>query len=350
MSWQMALDYIKVLIWPIVVLTLGIVLREKISSILRRVNSVETPFGTATFENQVDAVAEEAGEIATSIQEEVSAAEIESSGSDREEREAEGEEAALDSLTAEKSIDVFSDLLVLADSDATAAVLGAWREVDVAIRRETVKRGLFQMRPRNLTPSDVLSPQMARSVTDLSELRDRVVRTGDVIPTVTGARGYVRAAKRIVDALALVNDPSLQRRRYHEDVLAALSSHGIYVLKNDRDFGVDAYCETEGGGAFAAEVLFRRRRLVMRDVERVVSSLSELSSGALILTNAPLGDDVREFNAASSDKKPRLEVFQWRNPDDDHALLRAVGRVAGLGGDGRESLGALIHGGESAAD
>lgn len=336
MSWQMALDYIRALIWPGVVLTLGTIFRKQLASLFSRVESLETPLGTVAFDSQAAAVAEETDGIATSIAEEVATAE-----SDRE-REllsdvgvpAEPADAspAKGHHRAKKSDDVFSDLLQLAETETTAAVLGAWREVDAAIRKATVERGLFRARPRSLAPTDVLTPELARSATDLSELRNRVVHEGDVIPTVSGARSYVTAARRIVEALDLANSPALRYRQYEEQVLGALSVNSVYVQPNEGDQGFDAYCETEAGGSFAVEVLFRRSKLTMADIKRVTEQMPLLATGVLVLTNAPLSQEVREFNATSGNGRPSMEVVQWRDSTDDDLLVRAIARVAGLKG------------------
>ncbi|MFG2523147.1 hypothetical protein [Streptomyces sp. NPDC048527] len=54
MSWQLGLEYLRVLVWPSVVVTLGILLRRQLRGMVRRVQSVETPVGTVSFDAAAD--------------------------------------------------------------------------------------------------------------------------------------------------------------------------------------------------------------------------------------------------------------------------------------------------------
>ncbi|MGW8884054.1 hypothetical protein [Streptomyces sp. NPDC055749] len=332
----MALDYIRALIWPGVVLTLGTIFRKQLASLFSRVESLETPLGTVAFDSQAAAVADETDGIATNIAAEVATAENERARELSPDLDVPAEPAdappAQGHHRTKKPDDAFSDLLQLAETETTAAILGAWREVNAAIRKATVEQGLFRALPRSLSPTDVLSPELARSATDLSELRNRVVHEGDVIPTVSGAKSYVTAARRIVEALALASNPALRHRQYEEQALGALSVNSVHVQRNSGDQGFDAYCETEVGGSFAVEVLFRQSKLTMKDIKRLTERMPLLATGVLVLTNAPLSQEVREFNATSGDGHPRMEVVQWRDSTDDDLLVRAIARVAGLNG------------------
>ncbi|MCX5155651.1 hypothetical protein OG914_16835 [Streptomyces sp. NBC_00291] len=335
MSWQLALDYIRALIWPVVVLALGIMLRRQLAGLFNRVESVETPLGTVAFDTQAAAIAEETGEIANNIQDEVVTAESERRPLSNEDSPALPTTPGAPTVRGyyrvdPRPTDAFSDLLELAETETTAAVLGAWREVDTAIRKATVERGLFRPLPRTLSPKDVLSPELSRSAQDLLELRNRVVHQGDVIPTVSGARSYVTAANRIVDALALTSNPALQHREYEDQAIRAVSMNSAYVKRNDGDAGFDAYAETEAGGSFAVDIRHRRNnRLTMEDVKAVADRFPQLDLGVLLLTNSPLSQEVRDFNATSGDSRPRMEVVQWRDSADDDVLARAIARVAG---------------------
>ncbi|WP_329444898.1 hypothetical protein OG906_21155 [Streptomyces sp. NBC_01426] len=288
------------------------------------------------FDTQAAAIADETDEIANSIEQEVATAVSEGRPL------ADEDASALPSTPRDAPIvrghyrvdpgpaDTFTDLLKLAETETTAAILGAWREVEISIRKATVERGLFHPQPRALASEDVLSPELSRSANDLLELRNRVVHEGDVIPTVSGARSYVTAARRIVDALALANNPALQHRDYEEQAIRAVSMNSSYVKRNDGDVGFDAYGETEAGGSFAVEVKHRgNKRLTMEDVKRVADRLPQLGIGVLLLTNAPLSQEVRDFNALSDTSRPRMEVVQWRDSTDNDVLARAIARVAG---------------------
>ncbi|MGW0647478.1 hypothetical protein ACWD4T_01510 [Streptomyces umbrinus] len=66
----------------------------------------------------------------------------------------------------------------------------------------------------------------------------------------------------------------------------------------------------------------------MRDIEKVVSKLPSLTANVLIMTNAPLSEEVHEFNR-TYDARPRCEVVQWQGDEDTPLLVRAVGRLVG---------------------
>ncbi|MER6519354.1 MULTISPECIES: hypothetical protein [unclassified Streptomyces] len=147
MSWQLVLDYIRAPIWPVVVLALGIMLRRQLAGLFNRVESVETPLGTVAFDTQAAAIAEETDEIANNIQDEVVTAESERRPLSNEDSPALPTTPGAPTVWGyfrvdPRPTDAFSDLLELAETETTAAVLGAWREVDTAIRKATVERGL----------------------------------------------------------------------------------------------------------------------------------------------------------------------------------------------------------------
>ena len=179
--------------------------------------------------------------------------------------------------------------------------------------------------------SGLRSDELTRSVEDLRQLRDRVVHEGDIVLTPSGARSYVTASKRIVDALALSSNPALQARQYEEIALRSLSIAGLQIKETEVDHDrVDAYARTVDGYQIAIQVLFRRgRKLTMRDVAPLAAKISERITSMLVITNAPITQDVRDFLAKTADDSPRLEIIQWRGPEDDDGLVQAIAGLAG---------------------
>ncbi|MFJ5039075.1 hypothetical protein [Streptomyces parvulus] len=336
MSWEMALEYIRTLIWPAVTLTLGFTFRRQLSSLFGRLQSLETPLGTAAFERQAAAVAQEAAEIESEIADEVAAAETEKpdSADTEEDRSPQDENSTLLHYVGNRRSspeNTFADLLNLAQTQTTEAVLAAWREVDKAIKQTASERGISRTSMQAIKASGLLTDELARSVEDLRQLRDRVVHEGDIILTPSGARSYVTAAKRVVDALTLSSNPALQARQYEEIALRSLSIAGLQIRQTEVDHDrVDAYARTADGYQLAIQVLFRRaRKLTMRDIAPLAATISERVTSVLVITNAPITQEVRDFLAKTADDSLRLEVIQWRGPEDDDGLVQAIARLAG---------------------
>ncbi|MFD8218043.1 hypothetical protein ACFV2U_31095 [Streptomyces sp. NPDC059697] len=329
MSWQMALEYLRTLIWPAVVLTLGITFRKQLTSLFGRVESVETPLGTVAFEKQADAVAQEAAEIESEMAGQLAASETNPPGmGDTEDPEIPGREPQQITRPQDSSSS-FSDLFELAETETTAAVMGAWREVEKSLKATGAKHGIARISSRTLANMGLLSDELARSVEDLRQLRNRVVHEGDILLTKSGARSYITAAERIVEALALSQDPRFQALQYERAVIDALKHAGLPAEPGYRDDEFDAYGQTATGTTIAVEMRFRRRGILkMRDIEQVVSKLSSLTANVLVVTNASLSEEVREFNR-TYDARPRFEVVQWQGDEDTSLLVRAVGRLAG---------------------
>ncbi|MFD9029314.1 hypothetical protein [Streptomyces parvulus] len=329
MSWQMALEYLRTLIWPAVVLILGFTFRRQLGSLFGRVESVETPLGTVAFEKQADAVAQEAAEIESEMTGQLAAA-----GTPQ--PEAEDTESPENPFGEPQSIarpgglnSDFSDLFELAETETTAAVMAAWREVERALKVTGSKHGIARVSSPTLANMGLLSHELARSVDDLRHLRNRVVHEGDILLTKSGARSYITGAQRIVEALELSQDPRFRALQYERSVVDALGRAGLHTEAGLRDDEFDAYGQTPSGTMIAVEIRFRRRgTLQMRDIEKVVSKLPSLTTNVLIVTNAPLSEEVHEFNR-TYDAGPRCEVVQWQGDEDTSLLVRAIGRLAG---------------------
>ncbi|WP_127354351.1 hypothetical protein [Actinacidiphila soli] len=329
MSWQMALEYLRTLVWPAVVLALGFTFRKQLASLFGRVESVETPLGTVAFEKQADAVAQEAAEIGSEMASELAAAEtVHPEVEDAETPEIPSRELQQIARPQYSGSD-FSDLFELAETETTAAVMAAWREVERALKAAAAKHGVARVSPESLYNIGLLSGELARSVEDLRSLRNRVVQEGDILLTKSGARSYITAAQSIVEALELAQDSRFQALQYERSVFRAMGRAGLRAEPGYRDDEFDAYGETPTGTKVAVEVRFRRRgALQMRDIEKLVSKLSSLSENVLVVTNAPLPEKVREFNR-TYDAQPRFEVVQWQGDEDTALLARAIGRLSG---------------------
>jgi hypothetical protein len=92
--------------------------------------------------------------------------------------------------------------------------------------------------------------------------------------------------------------------------------------------GVDMIAETQSGPV-AVIVKYRRRSpLTLAYVGAAVSNWKpDRTVGLLIVTNVPLSNEVREFNA-TVENRPPVEVITWNDERDDGILIRALGRVA----------------------
>ncbi|MFE0275689.1 hypothetical protein ACFWZY_26860 [Streptomyces sp. NPDC058992] len=329
MSWQMALEYLRTLIWPAVVLTLGFTFRKQLASLFGRVESVETPLGTVAFEKQADAVAQEAAQIESEMAGQLAAAgTTQPEEQDTETPETPSREPQQNKRPQGASSD-FSDLFELAETETTAAVMAAWREVEKALKAAGAKHGIARVSSRALANMGLLSDELARSVEDLRHLRNRVVHEGDILLTKSGARSYITAAQRIVEALELSQDPRFQALQYERSIVDALGRAGLPAEPGYRDDEFDAYGQTPTGTKIAVEIRFRRRGVLqMRDIDKVVSKLPSVAMNVLIVTNAPLSEEVHEFNR-TYDARPQCEVVQWQGDEDTSLLVRAIGRLAG---------------------
>jgi hypothetical protein len=109
-------------------------------------------------------------------------------------------------------------------------------------------------------------------------------------------------------------------------VFETANQAGTAVLQ--ADFGVDMTAETPTGEV-AVVVKYRTRSpLTLQYVNMVVSNWKpDGTVGLLIVTNAPLSGDVREFNA-TVENRPPVEIITWDDERDDGILIRALGRVA----------------------
>ncbi|MET8676345.1 hypothetical protein ABZW18_01755 [Streptomyces sp. NPDC004647] len=237
MSWTLALEYLRVLIWPVIVLVLGVLFKKQVGALFDRLESVETPVGTVTlFDKQAGAIAQEADEVSQELAAEVvgqmpppaatgpSWPTYGSPGPAQQQPATQGPGVPApggprppgppgpqESPRYAESKSPAKDFAVLrrqADLDPTKAVLGAWRALSDALV-QTMPEQRSGKPPQagqalNTAGRDgLLNADLHRVANDLQMLRNRVVHEGDVALTPEGARSYVRAAETVIEALAL---------------------------------------------------------------------------------------------------------------------------------------------------
>ncbi|GHH84379.1 hypothetical protein GCM10018793_48590 [Streptomyces sulfonofaciens] len=329
MDWRLLLDYIRVLIWPVIVGTLGIVFRKQLASILKNIQSIETPIGTLAFQNQADAIEREASAIEAEI-----AADIGGAGG------AQTPDAPLGSDGAENPPPgrqedralILEKLMPLARTDPTAAVLAAWREIEHTLKNAAATSG----RRRQTVPyllaqaveEDLLPPALAQLTLDLRQLRNRVVHDERSPLAPGGATSYVLAAERVIETLHLATTPTARHARYEQDVHDALSRLGFTVRKALGDSSYD-FLVGDQNTMVGVEAKHRSRLFSAADLDKEKKrNAVESALPALVVTNAPLADTVARFNGTEAEKTgTRLrEVVQWKGPQDDDILVRALVR------------------------
>ncbi|MFE1892130.1 DUF4145 domain-containing protein [Streptomyces microflavus] len=331
MDWKLLLEYIKVFAWPTVVLTLGLVFRKQLIGLARNIDSVDTPIGGVTFQRQAEAVAEEAAEIEGEI-----AAEL---GEPTRQAEPLSEQDVADA-PARNQLPIkpvrfereFASLLRVAQSDPTAAVLGAWRELEAALT-DVIPPSNVRYTPaamiRRAEMQGVLPGNLARVAGDLRILRNRVVHEGDMKLTPEGAASYVTATQSVIDALSLARTPQARAIRFEQAVFRALIELGFPVQPSDRDGELDFFVNVDDRkvGVIAK---YRGREHFGSDLMRLSERFPPSAVPLLIVTNAPLSRSALKFNTeggAPANTAIR-EVVQWRDGQDDTILAQALHRVA----------------------
>lgn len=383
MSWQLALGYIKALVWPLVVLILGLVFRRQVGGLFGRIESLQTPVGSATFQKQAEAVGQELAEeqsaligLVSEIDSENERQISEQGAPGDEEREvgdarvrvraseilgdAPGslngwsEESEIpdsgisdsDAFAAEyrnnrSSRASFANLEILTVSDPTAAVLGAWREVEMAL--VDAQRDFFMGRNPNapqvlnwLSGQGLLPTNIVRSAHDLRELRNRVVHEGEILLTTEGARTYVQSARKFIDALALARTPSLRARSYENSLQRSLSvvAREVVAYPAGRNIPVDFLVRDDAGRVAVVQAKYSQSPLTLVDVQQEIGRVvrSGIAGGILVITSVSLSEAVRDLNASETVPLPDgprpVEIVTWAGPEDDDVLVRALGRVA----------------------
>lgn len=331
MDWKLFLEYIKVLIWPTVVLTLGLVFRKQLVGLVRNIDSVETPIGGITFQRQAEAIAEEAAEIEGEI-----AAEISEPTRRDEPVEAQGDAGGdvqdLIQMKPSRFDRELATLLRMAQSDPTAAVLGAWKELEATLS-DVVPLSNIRRTPgamiRSAEIQGVLPSNLARVANDLRALRNRVVHEGDVLLTSEGATSYVTATQSVIDALSLARTPQAHAIRYEQGVLRAIADLGFLIRQAERDDDWDFVVNFDDRQVGIVVKYRGRGRFEWYELKRIAERFPASVVPGLVVTNVPINDPVVEFNAGSGilPDTAICEVVQWRGGQDDAKIATALQRV-----------------------
>ncbi|MFD9773757.1 hypothetical protein ACFWXE_26055 [[Kitasatospora] papulosa] len=331
MDWKLLLEYIKVFLWPIVVLTLGLVFRKQLAGLARNIDSVETPIGGVTFQRQAEVIAQEAAEIEGEM-----AAEISEPTRQSESREIEGEaDGVAPVFMPPQTSHGISALLVLAQSDPTAAVLRAWRDLEAALTDVAAPFAANRRSPgamiKKAELQGYLPGNLARVANDLRELRNRVVHEGDVSLTAEGAATYVTATQSVLEALTLARTPRARAVRYDHAVKRAVVDLGFNVQEVEMERGFDFLVHIDGKTIGVVAKYTGHPHFMGSDLRRLVGRYPAASVvPALIVTNSSLSGPVSEFNSGGSATADTCiaEVAQWRDGQDDDLLMGALQRLA----------------------
>lgn len=242
------------------------------------------------------------------------------------------------------SDDEFERLKALAESNATAAVLGAWRLVELAMNRvlpheyqSDTRRSVAQSL-NTLTDLQIMTVDIARSALDLNALRNRIARSMEPEIATDGALDFVFAAKGIVDNLNPSSVAHIASERYERAVFEALVFHdfAVHLTQGEIDPGYDFLVRAVGEDSVIAVIVkFGRgayRGYQLREELVRLSASSESVVPVLIVTNYPLSVEVRKFNyenrSSGSTGGRRVQVVQWVSPADNPRLVDAIDTVA----------------------
>lgn len=332
MDWKLLLEYIKVFIWPSVILVLGLVFRKQLVGLVQNIDSVETPIGGVTFQRQAEAVAEEAAEIEGEIAAEISEP-TRSVDQAQQQEDADVDVRNVVEVRPERFQRELASLLRVAQSDPTAAVLGAWKELEGALSDVISPSNVLHTAGamiRRVEVQGILPANLARVANDLRELRNRVVHEGDVRLTTEGASSYVAATQSVIDALSLARTPQARAIRYEQAVLRAFVDLGFPIQQVHRDGDLDFFAHVDDRQVGIVVKYRGHGRFERYDLKRLADRFPVSAAPVLVVVNVPPSGPVVDFNAGNGalpDTAIR-EVVQWRDGQDDTHLVHALQRVA----------------------
>ncbi|MGW3458377.1 hypothetical protein ACWDE9_01890 [Streptomyces olivaceoviridis] len=333
MDWKLVLEYIKTLVWPTTTLALGFVFRKQLSGLFGKIDSLETPIGAITFQRQVEAVAQEAAEIEGEIAAEVSEPSRQADPAMEDSSDSGEGIRSIPEMRPDRYEREMANLLRLAESDPTAAVLGAWRELESALT-DVIPPSSIRHTPgvmiRRAELQGVLPNNLARVAFDLKVLRDRVVHEGDVSLTREGAASYIAATQSVLDALSLARTPIARGIRYEQAVLRTIIELGFNIQQATQDGSHDFFVSIDNKRV-GIVVRHRTRGPFMRlDIKKTAEKIPASVAPTLIVTNAALSPSALEIipQIANSADTALREVVQWRDGQDDNSLVDALQRMA----------------------
>ena len=226
-GWQIVLEYLRVLAWPLVVVFLVWRFKAQAGRLFDRLLSLKTPVGTAEFDREAREVSAEAKDATLDVEPERRAGDDETHGAtgitppettatarDRpngaQPRNASRlpiglSPASLQAWTA-SDFRVFRDV---AAADPASAVLGAWRRIEQFAHLVIRESGQAE---RWSSPTSMLKqlreaglpPHFVQIADDLRRLRNSAAHGGDIRITSAGALDYIDAAERLADAMAIL--------------------------------------------------------------------------------------------------------------------------------------------------
>lgn len=343
MSWELTLEYIKTLIWPVIILTLGLTFKGQVGGLIGRLQSLETPVGSANFGEKADAVGQAAAEIGDEISSQLATAET-GDGGEIEAPDGDSSAGAHRELPeVDNGVEVrIRSLVSRGGSDPTLTVLHSWRAVEQAMA-ESLKNDASTYVPitqliNKVANQGLLSAQLIPLVHDLFELRNQVVHSGIVIAAAE-AESYRTAAGKVIDALKLAESPIYRSMNYEDRVYRTLRAlvGGSVERTNSGAAGHDFRVTLDGGKVVVIETKYRTRRVISAyEADGIVRSAREgarlklkKDAPVLIITNKALRPDVMDFNTVHSVETPSAEVIQWNGHEDDDYLFRALARATG---------------------
>lgn len=238
----------------------------------------------------------------------------------------------------------FQTLKAMTESDPVAAILGAWRQVEVSMQR-ALPPGYQHVRNstaetiRALKDQDVISEAIAQSATTLALRRFRYLQKDSLQLAPNESLEFVSAAKKVVDTLALATTPQALVQRYQKAVIGAILLHDFEVHNGEglANQGYDFLVRGQGEGGVVAVVVkfnligpFREGRI--REVRVPLVSQGEEIDFILIVTNSPLDSGARKRNrmdtfveaSAHSGEGRIVRVVQWGGPADNEVLIEAL--------------------------
>lgn len=198
MEWaQLFLDYLRVLIWPTLLLVVGLIFRPELKNLIDGVSEITGP-GNLSLKrriNNVKLAAEDANEDTRDALESPAAMEP-------------GDAAAKRHAS---DLDRYADM---AEGDPVGAISGAWRLVRKEVRDTTRRLGtdralpqgaLTSLHVRSLVPLG-LSEGMVGVARELSNLRNDVVKGRRLLTDGSTALAYLSATQDLLEAVAEVSD------------------------------------------------------------------------------------------------------------------------------------------------
>jgi hypothetical protein len=240
----------------------------------------------------------------------------------------------------------FVRLKGLAESHASAAIVAAWGLVELAMKRalppERQSQPLSSLQLLELlTGLRIMSEKSARAARELQHVRNRVAHGDGSDLTPDSALAYVSTAKYIVDTLNFSSTFQAGAERYEEALREAFIflDFAVHTARGTADRGYDLLVRSEGDEHVVAVVVaysgvgvFKGYRL--KEYLTRFSLPGESVLSLLVVTNAPLGGEVRKFNVgnqadrtSSSDGSHQVQVVQWTGPVDNQILVDAVDRL-----------------------